>query len=137
MPSRQDSDDADSRIIVSGHQVDVGDTLRAHATEELTALGHKYCDGTKGATCTFSRRGHGGFACAIRVHSGRDLHFEGEGEHAAAQGAFALALFLGQSAGSLGFGLGLTVVGYRGAFAFAAAGVLILALWARRGARVG
>ena len=54
-----------------------------------------------------------------------------------AVGAFALALFLGQSAGSLGFGLGLTVVGYRGAFAFAAAGVLILALWARRGARVG
>ncbi|MDO9708066.1 MFS transporter [Paracraurococcus lichenis] len=53
-----------------------------------------------------------------------------------AVGAFALALFLGQSGGSLAFGLGLTVVGYRGAFLAAALGVLALALWARRGARV-
>lgn len=54
-----------------------------------------------------------------------------------AVGAFALALFLGQSAGSLAFGLGLTVIGYRGAFLAAALGVLALALWARRGARLG
>jgi predicted MFS family arabinose efflux permease len=53
-----------------------------------------------------------------------------------AVGAFALALFLGQSAGSLGFGLGLTVIGYRGAFLAAAIAVCALALWARRGARV-
>ncbi|GAA0581493.1 MFS transporter [Craurococcus roseus] len=52
-----------------------------------------------------------------------------------AVGAFALALFLGQGAGSLAFGLGLSTVGYRGAFAAAAAGVLALALWARRGMR--
>ncbi|TCZ52919.1 MFS transporter [Roseicella aquatilis] len=54
-----------------------------------------------------------------------------------AVGGFALALFLGQGAGSLAFGLGLTAIGYRGGFAVAAAGVLALALWARRGARVG
>lgn len=54
-----------------------------------------------------------------------------------AVGAFALALFLGQSAGSLGFGLALPVLGYRGAFLSAACGVLALALWTRRGARVG
>jgi predicted MFS family arabinose efflux permease len=53
-----------------------------------------------------------------------------------AVGAFALALFLGQSAGSLAFGLGLPLVGYRGGFLAAALGVLALALWARRGARV-
>ena len=52
-----------------------------------------------------------------------------------AVGAFALALFLGQGAGSLAFGLGLSAIGYRGAFAAAAAGVLALALWARRGMR--
>jgi predicted MFS family arabinose efflux permease len=46
---------------------------------------------------------------------------------------FALFLFLGQSAGSLAFGVGLASIGYRGAFALAAAGVLALALWARRG----
>ena len=52
-----------------------------------------------------------------------------------AVGAFALALFLGQGAGSLVFALGLATVGYRGAFAVAGAGVLALALWARQGMR--
>ena len=52
-----------------------------------------------------------------------------------AVGAFALALFLGQGAGSLVFGLGLAAIGYRGAFALAGAGVLALALWARQGMR--
>ncbi len=52
-----------------------------------------------------------------------------------AVGAFALALFLGQGAGSLCFGLGLAAVGYRGAFALAGAGVLALAAWARQGMR--
>ena len=50
-----------------------------------------------------------------------------------AVGAFALALFLGQGAGSLLFGLGLGAIGYRGAFAVAGTGVLALAL--RRGRR--
>ena len=54
-----------------------------------------------------------------------------------AVGGFALALFLGQSAGSLAFGLALPALGYRGAFLAAACGVLALALWTRRGARVG
>jgi MFS transporter, DHA1 family, inner membrane transport protein len=52
-----------------------------------------------------------------------------------AVGAFALALFLGQSAGSLGFGLALVALGYRGAFALAAAGVLVLALMVQRETR--
>lgn len=52
-----------------------------------------------------------------------------------AVGAFALALFLGQGAGSLAFGLGLSAIGYRGTFAVAASGVLALALWARHGMR--
>ena len=52
-----------------------------------------------------------------------------------AVGAFALALFLGQGAGSLFFGLGLSTIGYRGTFAAAAAGALALALWARQGMR--
>jgi predicted MFS family arabinose efflux permease len=52
-----------------------------------------------------------------------------------AVGAFALALFFGQGAGSLLFGLGLSAIGYRGAFAVAGAGTLALALWARQGMR--
>ena len=91
-PKPPTDEDATSRIIVSGHQVDVGDTLRAHATEQLEALGRKYFDKAEDATCTFSRTGKGGFACAIRVHSGRGLFFDGEAEHAAAPGAFAQAL---------------------------------------------
>ena len=78
MQPKPPTEDAASRIIVSGHQVDVGDTLRAHATEQLEALGQKYFDKAEDATCTFSRTGHGGFACAIRVHSGRGLFFDGE-----------------------------------------------------------
>ena len=43
--------------------------------------------------------------------------------------AFALALFLGQTAGSLGFGVMLALAGYRTAFAAIAAGILLLAAW--------
>ncbi|MCO6418230.1 MFS transporter [Siccirubricoccus sp. KC 17139] len=52
-----------------------------------------------------------------------------------AMSAFAMALFFGQGAGSLAFGLGLFLLDYRGSFAVAAAGALGLTLWARRGAR--
>ncbi|WP_158291885.1 HPF/RaiA family ribosome-associated protein [Paracraurococcus ruber] len=92
MEPRQTGDDAAPNVIVSGHQVDVGDALRGHATEQLQALSQKYFGGAQDVTCTFSRIGNGGFGCAIRVHSGRDLYFDGEAEHAAAPGAFALAL---------------------------------------------
>jgi ribosome-associated translation inhibitor RaiA len=92
MEPRQETDDTASRIIVSGHQVDVGEALRGHATEQLDALAQKYFGGAEDITCTFSRIGNGGFGCAIRVHSGRGLYFDGEGEHAVAQAAFAQAL---------------------------------------------
>ncbi|GGC30942.1 MFS transporter [Siccirubricoccus deserti] len=51
-----------------------------------------------------------------------------------AMSAFAMALFLGQGAGSLAFGLGLLVLDYRGTFIVAAIGSAALTLWARRGA---
>ncbi len=92
MEPRRDAEDATANIIVSGHQVDVGDALRGHATEQLEALARKYFGGAEDVTCTFSRIGNGGFGCAIRVHSGRGLYFDGEAEHAAAPAAFNLAL---------------------------------------------
>jgi DHA1 family inner membrane transport protein len=49
--------------------------------------------------------------------------------------AFALALFLGQTAGSLGFGAMLALASYRIAFAAIAAGVLLLAVWTWGAAR--
>ncbi len=48
-----------------------------------------------------------------------------------AVGGFAMALFMGQAAGSLAFGLVLALAGYGAAFAAAGAGVLALALYAR------
>ncbi|MGA3397817.1 MAG: MFS transporter [Acetobacteraceae bacterium] len=45
--------------------------------------------------------------------------------------AFAMALFLGQSTGSLAFGGLLAVTGYRRGFEVAAIGVLLLTAWAR------
>ncbi len=47
--------------------------------------------------------------------------------------AFALSLFLGQTVGSLAFGALLALTGYRGGFAAAGAGVLILAVCCRMG----
>ncbi|MEN0074595.1 HPF/RaiA family ribosome-associated protein [Roseicella sp. DB1501] len=92
MEPRQDADDTASRIIVSGHQVAVGEALRDHATEALDELSRKYFGHAEGIACTFSRTGKGGFGCAIRMQSGKGLHFEGEAEHEAAPAAFALAL---------------------------------------------
>jgi ribosome-associated translation inhibitor RaiA len=93
MDARQQADGTmASRVIVSGHQMDVGEALRNHAIQQLGTLAGKYFGGADDIACTFSRTGSGGFACTIRVHSGRGLHFDGEAEHAAAPGAFTLAL---------------------------------------------
>ncbi len=50
-----------------------------------------------------------------------------------AMAGFALSLFLGQSVGSLAFGLGIALIGYPAAFAVAGVGALALAVWARTG----
>ena len=81
-----------SRITVSGHQVDVGDGLRSYATDQLTEVASKYFGGVEDVAVTFSRTGKGGFGCSIRVHSGRNLYFDGYGENAEAHIAFNQAL---------------------------------------------
>ena len=81
-----------SRITVSGHQVDVGEGFRACATGRIAEVGSKYFGGVEDVAVTFSRTGKGGFGCSVRVHSGRDLHFDGHGEGAEAHLAFNQAL---------------------------------------------
>lgn len=49
--------------------------------------------------------------------------------------AFALALFLGQTVGSIAFAAVLSAIGYREGFAAAAVGVALLSAYARRGLR--
>ncbi|MBP0493846.1 HPF/RaiA family ribosome-associated protein [Pararoseomonas indoligenes] len=84
----------EGKIIVSGHQVEVGEALRAHATEQASRLSAKYFDGAEDITVTFSPGGKGaGFGCNIRVHAARGLFFDGHGEHAGnAYTAFSTAL---------------------------------------------
>ncbi|SDB71199.1 HPF/RaiA family ribosome-associated protein [Belnapia rosea] len=83
---------ADSpNIAIHGHQMDVGEALRTHVTEKLTSVGEKYL-GAQDMTARFSRTGHGGFACSVRIHAGRDLFFDGSAEAAEAPIAFNHAL---------------------------------------------
>lgn len=71
----------EGRIIVSGHQTDVGEALRTHATEQATRLSAKYFDGAEDITITFSPGGKGaGFGCNVRVHAAKGLFFDGHGE---------------------------------------------------------
>jgi ribosomal subunit interface protein len=93
MEPPQDADIAEtSRITVSGHQVDVGQGLRTYATEQLNGVASKYFGGAEDVAVTFSRTGKGGFGSSIRVHSGRDLYFDGQAENAEAHVAFNQAL---------------------------------------------
>ncbi|WP_376089837.1 HPF/RaiA family ribosome-associated protein [Roseomonas sp. CCTCC AB2023176] len=74
----------EGRIIVSGHQTDLGDALKTYATAELQKLSEKYFDGAEDITATVSRGGKGnGFGWNIRVHAGRDMYFDGHGDHMA------------------------------------------------------
>jgi ribosomal subunit interface protein len=84
----------EGRIIISGHQTELGDALRGHAQEQLERLAAKYFNGAEDITATFSRGNKGaGFACNVRVHVGRDLFFDGQGDHPRnAYTAFAAAL---------------------------------------------
>ncbi len=64
------------KIAITGHQVDVGDALKSHATEHLEAGVSKYFADPIEAHVTFSREG-GDFLTHISVHVGHDIHAEG------------------------------------------------------------
>ena len=91
-PPRDADATESSRITVSGHQMDVGEGLRAYAAEQVTEVGSKYFGGVEDVAVTFSRTGKGGFGCSVRVHPGRGMHFDGYGEGAEAHLAFNQAL---------------------------------------------
>ena len=53
-------------IRVSGHQVDTGEALRAHAAERFTAIAEKYAARITSAQVTFGKGPHDhGFTCEI------------------------------------------------------------------------
>jgi len=92
MSGESEAGDVGARIVVSGQHVELGEALKNHATEQLRRLSTKYFGKAEDITATFSRAGKSGFGCAIRVHSGRGLFFEGEGEAPDAYTAFSGAL---------------------------------------------
>ena len=79
-------------ISVKGKNLDVGDALRTHATDNLTDVVEKYFNHAIDATVTFSREG-GDFKADISVHPGpRGLVVQSTKADAEAYGAFDGAL---------------------------------------------
>lgn len=66
-------------IIIRGHQVDVGDALREHASRHLEDSVGKYFKDATEAHVTFSREGPG-FRAHVSVHVGHDIHAEGHAD---------------------------------------------------------
>lgn len=65
-------------LTVSGKQIDVGDSLRAHVERELvTAVGKYFGDAVEGAV-VFSRDGYR-FRADVSVHIGRNILVQGQG----------------------------------------------------------
>lgn len=61
-------------IRVSGHQVDTGEALRAHAAERLTAIAVKYAARITSAQVTFGKGPHDhGFTCEIIAYIPQDV----------------------------------------------------------------
>lgn len=52
-------------IRVSGHQIDTGEALQAHATGRLSAMAEKYLSRAVAATVTFGKGPYGDFTCDI------------------------------------------------------------------------
>lgn len=79
-------------ISIKGKNLDVGDALRSHATDQLTAVVEKYFTHAIDATVIFSREGSD-LKADISVHPGpRGLVVQSASEAADAHGAFDGAL---------------------------------------------
>ncbi|MBL4748221.1 MAG: ribosome-associated translation inhibitor RaiA [Magnetovibrio sp.] len=66
-------------ITVKGKQMDVGQALRTHTEDTLTAAVTKYFDRAIDATVTYSKV-NSGFHVEIIVHAGRGVTVHGQGE---------------------------------------------------------
>jgi ribosomal subunit interface protein len=75
-------------IRVSGHQVDTGDSLRAHVDERMQALAEKYFSRSISAHITFGSGPHGFFTCDIVAHVMQGVILKGSGRGAEAHPAF-------------------------------------------------
>src|SRR3990167_2824812 len=78
-------------ISVKGKNVDIGDSLRSHAEDNLNANVRKYFDKALDASVVFSRQSHL-FRVDISVHAGRDILVQGSASTDDAYAAFDGAL---------------------------------------------
>ena len=76
-------------IQVSGHQLDVGEALRAHVQDRLQALAEKYFPRSISSRVTFGKGPHDhAFTCEIVSHPVQGLLLKGSGQAADAHPAF-------------------------------------------------
>ena len=66
-------------IRVSGHQVETGEALQAHAQERMAAIAAKYFTGALSSHVTFNRAPAGAFRCDIVTHVMQGLILKGAG----------------------------------------------------------
>ncbi len=66
-------------IRVSGHQIETGEALQAHAQDRLTTIADKYFSGALSSQVTFNRAPAGAFRCDIVTHVMQGLILKGAG----------------------------------------------------------
>jgi ribosomal subunit interface protein len=66
-------------IRVSGHQIDTGEALQAHASERLAAIVDKHFTRALSSAVTFGRAPAGAFRCDIVTHVAHGLVLKGAG----------------------------------------------------------
>lgn len=79
------------RIEVSGKQIDIGEALQTHVTQEVTAVAGKYAGRPTDAKVTFSRDAHL-LCCEISVHLSTGLVVQAKGAATEIYAAFDEAL---------------------------------------------
>ena len=78
------------QLSVKGHQIDIGDTLRAHIDDALVGTFHKYFGDAIDANVTLSRNGHL-YHAVVSSHIGRGMLLQAQGDADDAYRAFDLA----------------------------------------------
>jgi ribosomal subunit interface protein len=79
------------KISVTGRHMNVGESLREHASNKLQETGDKYFRQAVEGHIVFDRHNHG-FQADIQVHVGRNIMVQGHGEADDAYVAFDMAL---------------------------------------------
>jgi ribosomal subunit interface protein len=60
-------------ITIQGKQLDVGQALKAYATDKLEDINHKFFNHATQSNVIFSREGHGFFKTHISIHISKDI----------------------------------------------------------------